>query len=501
MRAMLARETPSLLIQRASRSSTLAIVLVIASLMVALRALPYLLHEQLAFDSDQAIVGLMAKHLVEGRALPLFFYGQAYMLGVEAWAAAPFFFLAGAGVTALRVSIVAWNLAFIWLLIVTLRRDCAIGPWWALVPASIIALAPPSVATLLMEAQGGIVEPFVWVVALWLLRRRPLWFGLVFAIAFRNREFTAYAIPALVAVEIASGEFSLGRLRDWLAAGVIFVIGWQGVEALKPAADLLGPGTRGQLLSGFAGSQISNLVDRADFNRGAIVERTLRLVPEILGWFSGVPQADPTMASSWLKLMSWLAAAVTVGAAAWMAMLLARKRTDGVRTAGFALYLAGVGAIAIAAFVVSKPVLAGYSRYALLGLLLPVGTAAAILTLESASRRRAAVAIVVGGWAAFATMDHVRVTANYLRHPLTNQARDLADQLIADGVSTAKAGYWRAYVVTFVSGERVRVASRDFVRVQEYQDEFERQTTSGVTLSEEPCPGGRAVDSVYICRP
>src|SRR5580765_3196574 len=95
MTAMLACATSPLVIQRASRSSTLVLVLVTAAAMVALRALPYLLYEQLAFDSDQAIVGLMAKHLVEGRAFPLFFYGQTYMLAVESWAAAPFFLIAG----------------------------------------------------------------------------------------------------------------------------------------------------------------------------------------------------------------------------------------------------------------------------------------------------------------------------------------------------------------------------------------------------------------------
>jgi hypothetical protein len=500
MTAMLACATSPLVIQRASRSSTLVLVLVTAAAMVALRALPYLLYEQLAFDSDQAIVGLMAKHLVEGRAFPLFFYGQTYMLGVEAWAAAPLFALAGAGITTLRVSILAWNLAFIWLLITTLRRDCGLNPWWALIPASIIALAPPSVATLLMEAQGGIVEPFVWVAVLWLLRRRPLWFGIVFAVAFRNREFSAYAIPALVAVEIAAGEFNLARLREWLVAAVTFVIGWQSVEALKPVADLLGPGTRGQLISGFAGSQLSNLIDRADFDRGALAERTMRLVPEILGWFSGAQQIDPALATGGRPWLAWLAAALMLGAVAWVAALLVRRRQEGVRAAGFALYLAGVGAMAIAAFVASKPVLAGYSRYALLGLLLPVGIAAAILALEPAPRRRGIVAIAVGAWALLAAVDHLRVTANYVRHPLPNQARDVADRLIADGVSTAQASYWRAYVVTFVSGERVRVASRDFVRVQEYQDEFDRQTTQ-VTVSDQPCPGGRAVDSLYICRP
>src|SRR3954470_16037173 len=168
-----------------SKSTTLRLVVSIAAALVVLRALPYLLFEQLAFDSDQAIVGLMAKHLVERRAFPLFFYGQTYMLAIEAWAAAPFFVVAGANITALRLSILAWNIAFIVLLIVALRRDGALEDWWTLAPAALAAMAAPSVATQLMAAQGGIAEPFVWVIALWLLRRRPMWFGVVLAIGFR----------------------------------------------------------------------------------------------------------------------------------------------------------------------------------------------------------------------------------------------------------------------------------------------------------------------------
>ena len=64
----------------------------------------------------------MAKHLIEGRAFPLFFYGQNYMLAVEAWAAAPFFLISGATVTSLRLSILAWNIGFVWLVIEALRE-------------------------------------------------------------------------------------------------------------------------------------------------------------------------------------------------------------------------------------------------------------------------------------------------------------------------------------------------------------------------------------------
>ena len=55
------------------------------------------------FDSDQAVTGLMAKHLSELRAFPVFWYGQTYMLGVEAWLAAPLMAIAGATVAALKL--------------------------------------------------------------------------------------------------------------------------------------------------------------------------------------------------------------------------------------------------------------------------------------------------------------------------------------------------------------------------------------------------------------
>ncbi len=85
-------------------------VLVCVALLL-LRSWFFLAWEESYFNSDQAIVGLMAKHLAEGRARPLFFYGQEYMLAVEAWVAAPFIALLGPTVMALRGALVALNLA------------------------------------------------------------------------------------------------------------------------------------------------------------------------------------------------------------------------------------------------------------------------------------------------------------------------------------------------------------------------------------------------------
>ena len=86
-----------------SARASLRVAIAIVACAVLLRAFPFVWWPNTHFDSDQAVVGLMAKHLAEGRALPLFFYGQHYMLAVEAWLAAPLFWLFGASVAALKL--------------------------------------------------------------------------------------------------------------------------------------------------------------------------------------------------------------------------------------------------------------------------------------------------------------------------------------------------------------------------------------------------------------
>ena len=109
-------------LSRRERWTAAAIVLLI----VLARSLVFVFWEQSYYDSDQAIIGLMAKHLVEGRAFPVFFYGQSYMLGVEAYLAAPVFLVAGVSVATLKFPLLLINLGVALMLLRTLeRRACA----------------------------------------------------------------------------------------------------------------------------------------------------------------------------------------------------------------------------------------------------------------------------------------------------------------------------------------------------------------------------------------
>jgi hypothetical protein len=105
------------------------------------------------------------------------------------------------------------------------------------------------------------------------------------------------------------------------------------------------------------------------------------------------------------------------------------------------------------------------------------------------------------GWAVVAVVDHVRVLAMNLRQPAANPVRELADRLVERHVPVAYAGYWEAYVTTFIARERVRVASSDVVRIQEYQDRFFERRGDARRLRQAPCPGGERVARWYLCSP
>ena len=97
----------------------------------------------------------------------------------------------------------------------------------------------------LVEAQGGNIEPFLWVLLLWLLRRRPLALGACFAIAFMNREFSIYAAPMLLLVHAIESRFALRQVAlDCATTALSFLVVFTTVQLLKPHADLLGPRQR-----------------------------------------------------------------------------------------------------------------------------------------------------------------------------------------------------------------------------------------------------------------
>ena len=114
--------------------------------------------------------------------------------------------------------------------------------------------------------------------------------------------------------------------------------------------------------------------------------------------------------------------------------------------------------------------------------------------------RRAATVLVIA-WAALAVVDNARVLVVNIREPAANPVRELADRLVERHVPVASAGYWDAYIATFIAQERVRVASSDVVRIQEYQSLFFERLGDARLLRQGPCPGGERVARWYLCNP
>ena len=224
---------------------------------VLVRAAIFIRYGPAFFDSDQAIVGLMAKHLSEGRGFPLFFYGQNYMLGVEAWLAVPCFWIGGVTVAMLRTPLVLINVAVaVTTILIFVRRG--VGPWPALALSLPLVATTPLVSAELMTTLGASIEPLLYVYILWALRRRPPIFAAVFAIACLHREFVVLALPAIVLALWL--ERQVWRGRQWLMAAAVAAAVWVAIDILKWHTPTLGPAS-GAAVAG--AGDTSSLVDEA----------------------------------------------------------------------------------------------------------------------------------------------------------------------------------------------------------------------------------------------
>jgi hypothetical protein len=490
----------------------LAPALAVAWLLVVSRSAVYLIYPQSFFDSDQASFGLMAKHLVEGRAFPLFQYGQGYLLGVDAWLAAPWFVLLGPTVLALRLSIILTNLAVATALIAGFVRVGRMRPLEALVPASFFIWAPPLTAAWLVEVAANI-GPFLYVPLLWFIRHRPIAFGALLAVGFLNREFTIYALPVVLAAEAIAGRlFTRPATRRWTIAAAAFAAVWLTVAAVRPVADLYGPGTAGMEVPGATGSQIQNILTRVAVVPSELPARAHAMAFDYLPRELGARTVPSTVADQGRDWMWWLLGPGLALAFARALWLRSRSREPGIlsRDAGsappdpsFAFYLAGVGLVAALAVILTRPLAAGpIDRYMLLIIYLPIGIVGAHLTLEPrAIWKRAAIALVMV-WSVFSGIDHARLAVRYWGATQPDHIQELADALVARGITVAQAGYWRAYKVTFIARERVKVATFEVVRIEEYQRLAREAGDSLVIIREGPegaCPGGESVGIWWLC--
>ncbi len=482
---------------------TAALVLVLA------RSAVFVVFEQAHFDSDQAIFGLMAKHLTEGRALPVFSYGEYYMLGVEAWLAAPLFLIAGPSVTMLKLPLLVMNLVIALLLIRLFERQAGLRPAVAFVAALPFVLASPGTATYLLEAAGGNVEPFLWVLLLWVLRRRPAAFGAVFAIGFLNREFTAYGLAALLLVEAADGSlFRRSRLRDGLVATIAFTAVWQTIRLLEAWSSAYGPGTS---LETYPPPAQSALLGHMCLDPAVVPAALWRLFTvqpgELLGalrrpvfWFGANTTVLQGLDGLWVVIGG--AMLLGLGRIGWLVLTGRARPWRGRPQVTVFLFLIGLQAAVVHAIARCGEVDLGTMRYSLLAVLGACGLAACFLQVERSRRLRGLAVAVVSGLALVSAIDHARLADEYVRRPPPSIRRALADYLVSHDIRFGYADFWDAYSVSFLAGERVILASTSVTRIMEYEWRVAARRDEAVRISREPCPGGAEVAGFYyVCDP
>ena len=168
----------------------------------------------------------------------------------------------------------------------------------------------------------------------------------------------------------------------------------------------------------------------------------------------------------------------------------------------FALYLALIGLQSGVVWALSRcdPLHPMTLRYGLLAVLLPVAIVALYLAREPRAAWRRLMMLFVLCWTAISFRAHGDLLAHYLSHSRPDEYRLLSDELVARGIRYVRADYWTAYMIDFLTDERVIATATDHVRVLEYDIAVARHANQAVFLSREPCPGGEPIRQRYICK-
>lgn len=466
--------------------------LVVAAVLTTVRTLVFVTHPTISFDADQAVVGLMAKHIAEGRAWPVYQYALDYVFEVTAYLVAPFMWVLGPTLTALRLPMLLMNVG-VGVGLVALVARAGVRPALATLAAVPVLLAPPATSAALMDALGMTIEPLAFVLAIWWLRDRPVLLGGVIAVGVRVREFVAYGAAALLVVEILSGRLRRpDAVERWTltaatAAGTLALL-----AGLARFQTPLGPGTWVDAPA----DDLATLSGAFCFQPAWAARNVGALVTRYLGELYGavrlpveaaVVRSDVVQGATGLWVLVGGALVVMLAVSTWRLRDLwtARARAD----VGLGVFLAAVGLQAVVVYALSRcgPLSVLTLRYALLGLVLPTGLVVLFLAVETRTRVRVAAlaAFVVLG--AVSLRDHAALLREQWTEPhVANRVR-LAAALEARGVRYAYADYWTAYYVAFITEERVLVVPDVLSRIAFYEREVAAHAHEAVRLSPAPC--------------
>lgn len=492
---------------RWSKRRELHAALLCAAILVVLRSAVFVVDGAMYVNSDQAVFGLAAKHIAEGRAFPVLSYSEHYMLMIESWLAAPIFWATGtSSPVGLKLPVLAINLLTAILLVLCLVRQSGIRPFAALVLSLFFILPAPATARLLTDTAGANIEPFLWILLLWLLQSRPVAFGVVLAVGFLNREFTAYGLAAILLLDaLDRSMFTRAYARKALVAAASFGVTWQLINVAELYSSAFGPKTSIDTLSTSTGG---SFLARFCFAPETIPRTLVRLAQDTLGILFGgsrMPLALIDVYGAGVQGLPglWLVAggllALLLALAIWWTVTgRARPWTGALRFPTF-LFLVGLQAALVYAVSRCGRLEFATMRYILLSLLGATGLAAFCYKTEPVRRLRPLALVPPILLAGTALWSHAWLAVEHVTNPPANPRAILARDLMAHDERFGTAGFWDAYVVTFLTGERVILASEP-PRILEYWWLVDAAGSDAVTVQRAPCEGGRRVaDVFYVC--
>jgi hypothetical protein len=496
------------------RPRTLALAL---AALVCARSLVFVFSPASHFDSDQAVVGLMAKHLSELRAFPVFVYGQTYMLGVEAWLAAPLMAMAGGTVTALKLPLLGINVAIALLLFRGFTREMGLSGVHATMATLPFVLAAPITAALFLAAHAGGVEPLLYVLLLWLVRGRPVWFGLVLGLGFLNREFTIYGAAAILLLDAAARTLftreALGRYG--VASGTAATV-WIVCMGLRRFSSAAGPGTTiADLAATLAANNLLQIAERICLDAPAIVGGIGQIAtvhwPELFGLeplrLSDIGIESTVQqglgGSAWLLI---IALGVPVVRLAWLEGRRVRQMREALITSStsFAAYLIVTAGVSVAGYLIGRCGVVGFytMRYELVSVLGACGVAAWYLRIEHSRVWGTLWGVAVAGILALSVAAHARLVSEYLTRPPVAAKQELIRALDARGIRYAYSDFWTSYYVSFMTRERIVVASDEIPKVLTYNRLVDAHRGEAIRISRRPCPAGEQLTPAFwSCHP
>jgi hypothetical protein len=292
------------------------------------------------------------------------------------------------------------------------------------------------------------------------------------------------------------------------AAGV-----WVVVLVLRHFSSAAGPGTSmADLSTNLAANNLLQVADRFCFDVRAIAGGVGQLFtshwPELFG-LERQPLVDfgiESTVSQGLTGAAWLLVpAFGIPIVALFANHLRpspiahRPSTVEHRPSSIGVYLTLVALLSLTGYVVGRCGLIDFHtmRYELLS---PLGAAglAAMFLLRSWPKP------LVGVWGvcaaaifALSLASHVQLAREYLTHPPVPAKMELVRALEGRGVRYAYADYWTAYYVTFMTRERVIVASDAVVKVRTHNNLVDAHRGEAIRISRRPCPGGSELTPAF----